>query len=132
MAAKIATAPFDGRIAWATLTSASQARIGAAALEKAVAQAIFERDYGKGPAGRAAEAALEIADLELQLVAIGQMDERLWVEAEFRETAYRIPSALGLVCHGCGCSEHDACEPSCGWVSETRCTACHEDGRATA
>ena len=127
---KIATEQFEGAVAWATLTTESQARIGAAALERAVAQAIFEADYGKGPAGRAAEAALELADEELQAVALGDLNIELWVEGIGSENAYRIPSVIGLVCHGCGCSEHDACEPACGWASDTMCNACEGDAHA--
>lgn len=35
-----------------------------------------------------------------------------------------IPVRLGRVCRTCGCSEHDACAPACGWADEDLCTGC--------
>lgn len=117
---------FDGARVWRSLSAETQARIGAAALEKAVVQAIFEVDYGKGSAGRAAESALEVADKLLQEAATGEggLLYDNWICIDGQDITFRLPSVLGRVCNSCGCSEMDACEEGCGWASDVRCTAC--------
>lgn len=121
----ISSRRFDGARVWRSLSAETQARIGAAALEKAVAQAIFDVDYGKGSAGRAAESALEVADKLLQAAATGEggLLYDHWIVVD-QDMTFRLPSVLGLVCHCCGCSTWDPSEEGGGWESEIRCTAC--------
>lgn len=120
----ISNAPFDGAATWATLPPEMQAKIGAFALEAAVARGISE--HAGGPAQRAAEQAETEASYMLQEIVLsaGGLHDRRWIDEVDGSQRFRIPSVLGLVCQACGCSENDACEEGCGWATETTCTAC--------
>jgi hypothetical protein len=120
----ISAHPFDGAAVWATLTPEMQAKIGAYALEAAVAGAIAENAVG--PAQRAADQAETEALCMLQEAAMGAggLSNALWIDPLEDVERFRIPSVVGLVCQACGCSENDACEEGCGWATETTCTAC--------
>ncbi|MCJ2048801.1 hypothetical protein [Methylobacterium sp. J-070] len=132
-ASNIAEAPFDGDAVWSTLSPELQAKIGAFALEIAVGRVIHE--HAGGPAGRAGLAA-EAEVLEELCRAVngegGLQTETWFEEARMMEPVryrYRVPSYLGQVCYGCGCSEKDPCPEGCGWASDTLCTACKTTGR---
>ncbi|GEL44424.1 MULTISPECIES: hypothetical protein [Methylobacteriaceae] len=125
--ANISATTFDGAEAWRSLDPEAQARIGAAALEKMVAKAIFEVEFSATAAGRAAVVALEMADNLLHVAVLGKdgLDDRLWTDVVGRRVTYRVPSVLGIFCHSCGYSDADDCEDtSGGWASDTLCAAC--------
>ncbi|WP_449409683.1 hypothetical protein [Methylobacterium komagatae] len=126
----IATDAFDGAAVWATLSPEQQARIGAVALEAAVAGAIAE--YLRDPAGRACAEAEQIALGLLREAAIGEggMIDRAWIDDTGLKPRVRIPSVIGLVCQTCGCSQNDPCEEGCGWHDAVTCTACVGSGEA--
>ncbi|MCJ2081543.1 hypothetical protein [Methylobacterium sp. J-090] len=112
---------FDGAAIWAGLTPEYQAKIGAYALEAAIARGISE--HAGGPAERAAIQAVTEAHDMLQEAVLGDggLNDRQWIDGGER---FRIPSVIGLVCQSCGCSHDDPCEEGCGWATETTCTAC--------
>ena len=108
---------FDGAAVWDTLSYAEQQEFGRAALELCAAR------YG-------AEVAEDIAEE----VVFGQAE---WgVTEHLDELAAAIlygalgdeppglPTLLGAVCRRCGCSEHAACFPPCGWAEPNLCTSC--------
>ena len=117
------TTRFDGAAAWAKLTPAQQAEIGAIALEyivnwhgldSAASYSMAEKAFG------AADSLLGDMLMEVVTTAIGDAvpapsDDGLPVP---------IPSLLGPICRVCGCSEHDACDGGCAWAEPDLCTAC--------
>lgn len=115
---------FDGAAVWDELTGGEQAEIGAIALELLAAwwaqeQASDPHD-GEDALLRAADAA--------EMLLINMLRDTL-VEAVPRELLEvdgqpRLPSLLGPVCRGCGCSQNDACDVGCGWHEPDLCTAC--------
>ncbi|BDL39094.1 hypothetical protein [Methylorubrum sp. GM97] len=121
---------FNGAAVWATLSAAQQARIGAMALELAVAGAIAE--HAPDPAARAGAAAEKNA-FEFLLAAtlgLGGLLDRTWIDATGGKERYRIPSVIHRVCRACGCSQEDPCEQGCGWHDATTCIACVGSGKA--
>ena len=123
----IADTLFDGAATWATLSPEQQARIGAVALELAVAGAIAE--YLPGPAERAGAEAQRLALKALEFVALS-VDGigRQWVDDVGGKPRIRIPSVIGRVCVPCGCSQEDPCHEGCGWHDDVTCTACAGSG----
>lgn len=85
-------------------------------------------------------------------VALVELLEREGARAQHRATVEALAACMPLdvdvyfqlateparshprVCHGCGCSTHDACQHdsygSCAWVSPTQCSHCELRGRA--
>lgn len=126
----IATDPFDGEAAWATLTPAQQSLVGRFALEAAVGRAIAE--HALDPAARAGAEAERIALEWLQEAAlsIGGLLDRAWIDTEGSTERYRVPSVLDRVCRACGCSHEDPCDEGCGWHDASTCTACAGSGEA--
>ncbi|BAR47157.1 MULTISPECIES: hypothetical protein [Methylobacterium] len=125
----IAPAPFDGAAVWATLSPEQQARIGAVALEAAVAGAIAE--FFPDPAGRAGAEAQRVALKALETAALN-IDgiDRTWIDGAGGKPRFRIPSVVGSVCRACGCSQEDPCDEGCGWHDAVTCTACAGSGEA--
>ena len=122
----ISTEPYDGVAAWAALDAETQAQIGALALEWAAASAVSGLAGPDDPAYRAAATAQSEARQALD----GLFAQRCLEGGDAvidGEHAYRVPSLLGPVCTGCGCSQDDACEGGCAWATETICTACADD-----
>ena len=120
---------FDGALAWETLPVELQARIGAAALE--LAMAWYGQDAYQDEVSRLRpfEAADRHILAELQGLLASRMpafahDASGIPEAIPDAAPVPIPSLLGSVCRRCGCSEEDACSPPCGWAAEDLCTAC--------
>ncbi|MEE8626773.1 MULTISPECIES: hypothetical protein [Methylobacterium] len=128
-ASNISPTPFDGATVWATLSPEEQARIGAVALELAVAGAIAE--YLPGPAERAGAEAQRLALKALESAALNADGiDRKWVDVVGGKPRIRIPSLVGRVCLTCGCSQEDPCEEGCGWHDAMTCTACAGSGEA--
>ena len=119
---------FNGASAWARLEPATQAAIGAAALELVIARQGMDlsRDMQE-------EALFEAAETE----AASHLEERalehmLDVEAIPHDQVPGIPSLLGPVCRGCGRTEHDTCwtppwESVSEWPEPDQCPACVAD-----
>lgn len=111
---------FNGREAFAGLTEDQRAEIGGIALELVVTWNGQEA-YCEGPIVdkcRPFEAADPVLlDMLHEAVNLSIPDV---ISAE----PLPVPSLLGGVCRRCGCSEEDACFPSCGWAEHDLCTAC--------
>jgi hypothetical protein len=120
--AEISSIPFDGAAAWARLTPEQQARVGALALELVASWAII----GLGEDGAVARAAEEAKRLSLASL-VTEFHYELVEHLQEPGGAYRLPSVLGMVCRGCGCSHLDPCEEGCGWAADNLCTACAPD-----
>lgn len=88
----ISPTAFDGPAAWACLGPDLQARIGAAALEMAVARAIGEH-AGANPAGRAGWETERLALDALQDAALGQggLPDAAWIDRLPGGEADRLP-----------------------------------------
>ncbi|MCX5495772.1 hypothetical protein OSH11_13745 [Kaistia dalseonensis] len=122
---------FNGSVAWAALSPAAQAEIGAIALELVAAFHCMEA-AGHGPIqtaeDRAADAAVDALDVRL----VAAFREHIGDDALLAADGHmRLPSLLGPVCCSCGCSEHDACGLGCSWVEPDLCSAC-QGGRRHA
>jgi hypothetical protein len=87
----ISTNRFDGAAIWAGLTAEYQAKIGALALEAAVARGICE--HAEGPAQRAADQAeTEALDmLQEAVLGDGGLHDRHWVDTVDGGKRFRIP-----------------------------------------
>ncbi len=115
---------FDGAAHWAKLSPEAQAEIGAIALELVVSwncQEGYGRYFEETPLNRAGAAADELLIRELQSTFVEHI-ERSAIENADGEPL--LPSRLGPVCRRCGCSELDACQPSCSWAEPDLCSAC--------
>ena len=126
-------ARFDGATLWATLSQDVQAQIGAAALELTCGYLVQDEvharmvdgslDQGK-PWDRAADHFADLCVLgdRLDIVVL----ETASLGALLRDADGRplLPLGFGRICRGCGCSQDDACEPSCSWVEDDLCSVC--------
>lgn len=118
-------ARFDGAAAWAELPPEVQAAIGATALEVQVADLAGEVAFDPAaPADETArrwtEAGFVAASTRLHALIRQHMPKIV----EFARTETPIVSCLGPVCRRCGCSQLDACFPSCSWAEPDLCSAC--------
>jgi hypothetical protein len=104
---------FDGAAAWATLTPELQARVGAIALELAVAGRTAE-----GIRDHAIERACDAATIVLLDYLESALEEALGPARPL------VPAMLGDWCRVCGCSQFDPCEQGCDWASPGLCTVC--------
>lgn len=125
---------FDGAAAWAGLSAAQQATFGAIALEMAagwLADDILtarQLDTGLPPAWGRLHRACEQGDCQ----AIGELlaaaeDVVPAAAIEPVDGWPRIPSRLGPICRGCGCTEQHACLSDalpCHWAEPDLCSAC--------
>jgi len=117
---------FDGAAAWAALTPAQQAEIGAIALELIVNQH-GEDAYSIGFEPTAEKRPFQAANPLLNDMLMSAISDALAeaVPALIDDTLpIPVPSLLGPVCRACGCSEQDACDVGCGWAEPELCTAC--------
>lgn len=112
---------FDGAAEWAKLSPKHQAAIGAAALEHVVSWLGYDvaGDEQDTTAARVFEAATAATGDDLQRAfeaALPGFDDH--------ESALPVPSAVGDVCHACGCTQNAACDPPCGRARPGLCTSC--------
>jgi hypothetical protein len=113
MAEPLALPRIDGAAVWQRLPPHWQALIGACAVELAAAWA----GIALGERTRPHEMAAELLEDRLSLLVEGMAPELLAEPTP-------IPSQLGMVCTGCGCSQYDPCADGCGWAMRNLCTAC--------
>lgn len=108
---------FDGSKAWAELTPNEQAAVGAAALELLVAWTgySFAEDQVRVRAYEASES-----------VITGKLYAAAGRVLPDDDVEPPVPALLGQLCRQCGCSQLDACWPSCSWAKEDLCSACAE------
>jgi len=116
---------FDGISAWPKLPAEQQLEIGAIALELVVAWFAEELASVPGADDRILRAA-DAADMLLLDQLRRAVTDALPADVIGEHATARIPSLLGQVCKGCGCSECDACEGGCGWAEPDLCTACYD------
>lgn len=116
-AEKVAGDRFDAAAAWDRLPESIRRRIGEMALTLALSDLAVRLDDGSGTGTRpyqaAAMAALTGIAVELPRDLFGPPGATL-----------PLPGNIGPICRGCGCSQHDACPPTCSWVEPDLCSAC--------
>ena len=113
---------FDGAKAWANLSVEMQTAIGATALELVCAWNAQEQGFGDDC--HALSRAADHADAALIEHLQGLFDQAVFsADLEIGDQA-RLPSFIGPICRECGCSQNDACFPSCSWVEPDLCSAC--------
>ena len=124
-------ARFDGAALWATLSADAQAKIGAAALEITCgflvqSDALHREQTGQLDLNNAWDRAAHFFDLGLLGDQLDELVLAATTEDPFSDTAGRplLPLGYGKICRGCGCSQDDACKPSCSWVEDDLCSAC--------
>jgi len=122
----------DGAAAWAILTPAQQAEVGAIVLEFAVAQHGMDR-YAESSSYEArpfnvAEPLLFDALEETVALALSGIFPDLFNDDLPVLPPVPIPSFLGQICRVCGCSEAAACDGGCAWGEPDLCTACVPSG----
>lgn len=121
----ISKTAFDGAAAWANLQPDEQAMFGATLMEMLAAGWLtFDADESHDAVLLRAVRHAEDKAKE-SLVELFQETE-VWQGVRDPDGAWRIPSLIGQVCYGCGCSHEDPCEDGCGWAAENLCTACEE------
>jgi len=120
-------ARFDGAAVWSKLGPAQRATIGIIALELVIAnKTACTTDRSEPIRHRAAAAA--------GALLVGELDravsDAVAGKADF--SCDPVPSLVGDICQKCGCTELDACEGGCSWLSPGRCSACagRHTGRA--
>lgn len=117
---------FDGAAEWTKLTPETQAEIGVTALELLAAwwaqECASDPEDGSDLLLRAADAADFLLVNRLRELMVDAVPHKALNDADGEPL---LPSLLGPVCRNCGCSQHDACWPSCGWAETDLCTACH-------
>ena len=123
---------FDGAALWATLPADSQAKIGAAALELTCGFLVQDEVHTRMVEGsldhektwdRAADQFADLSALNDQLdIAVREAAS----QGAFQDEAGTplLPLGFGRICRGCGCSQEDACDPSCSWVEDDLCSVC--------
>lgn len=117
---------FSGTSAWSALSLEEQAQIGATALELIVAiramQATEDPDRPEeptsNPVNRAAHASSAMCITTIDRLATAALP----VLMSFDDPP--VPSIVGDVCEGCGCTDEDACDDGCAWLRPGRCTSC--------
>lgn len=128
---------FDGAAHWAKLPQEAKDEIGAIALELVVAWHCQDRAYEdfprEVPGGailhRAADAADQLLIDQLRSAFVDNIEE---AELNSEDGKPRIPALLGPICRSCGCSQLDACRPSCSWAEPDLCSACVAPAEAAA
>lgn len=122
--AKRFTKRFDGTAAFSELPPEVQVEIGGLALELVLAwigQDAYENEEWTRPFHTGEPLLLD----QLQSAAEDTLKEIL------EQDILPVPSRLGQVCEICGCSDEDACEQGCSWISPTLCSACeHAPGES--
>jgi len=120
---------FDGGDAWNRLTPATQAAIGAIALELAVTW----RGHELQRSGAARRALWHASGTLVEMLG-NQVAEAL-PDVIGDGKPLRIPSVLGDVCRACGCSETDTCgddaSEACSWAEPGLGSTCAASGVAT-
>lgn len=120
---------FDGALAWSQLNRVTQEAIGAIALELVVNWRSRENNQGLG-SDRRLQRAADAAD-RLLLSHFEHVATTAMIHRNVLPVGPSIPSLVGDVCEGCGCTELDACAPhgaaiGCSWVRPHLCSACEE------
>lgn len=117
---------FDGVAAWSALSAEDQGAIGAAALELISFWFLTdESNDGLRAADPRLERICERDDGEFMSVLFAAVVTSVPREAfEAADGLPRIPSSLGDICRGCGCTYDDPCGGGCGWAEPGLCTAC--------
>jgi hypothetical protein len=123
--AKRFTKRFDGTAAFSELLPEVQVEIGGLALEIVLAwngQDAYENEEWTRPFHTGEPLLLD----QLQSAAEDSLKDIL------NQGILPVPSRLGQVCEICGCSDEDACQQGCSWISPTLCSACeHAMGEFT-
>ncbi|WP_158811223.1 hypothetical protein [Beijerinckia sp. L45] len=117
---------WDSAAIAAALTPEQRLDLSVAALDLVAAWSCTEVDHLRtdgviSPISRAGHEAANQATEQLldAFVAMVPRDDMLAPNGQ-----PRIPQNLGLVCERCGCTENDACEDGCSWVTDCVCRSC--------
>lgn len=120
----------DGSAIWRRLDAATQAKMGELAVEYAVSMMAIESNFYEKAADhdtrnlleRPQEAAANrLIQLLIETIAPDILQDDLITDDGQQ---LRVAASLGMICQICGCSEFDACHPTCGWAEPNLCTAC--------
>jgi hypothetical protein len=112
---------FNGAEAWQKLDPIAQQMIGAIALEFAMAdRSVGVVDAADFPALRALEHASTHLSAFLRDACVSALGE----DVGGPDAPLAVPTLIGDVCRGCGCSEHDACEGGCSFIEPDLCSTC--------
>lgn len=118
---------------WNAIPRDAQAVLGSLMIEWFYAEEITSRhakpsfctDEEQDPTRRAISAATDI------LLNLIRLEIEPWIGPELEADVPRVPSGLGDVCRGCGCSAADACPSGCSWVADELCSDCAKPKETT-
>jgi len=112
---------FSGVEAWTRLEPETQAKIGALVLEMAVASYAVGLSQQRGelsPRLRAIDHGGQEISHELYRTVITAIGDTIdWNKPP-------VPSLIGGVCRGCGCTDFKPCPCGCSWAAPDLCSAC--------
>ncbi|BCP53829.1 hypothetical protein K32_24460 [Kaistia sp. 32K] len=106
---------FDARAAWLQLSPDVQEEVGRAALDLAMSWELGVA-VDEGNADQRLQRAAEAGEFMAADQLAGAFEVHVPDEMKRAGDIPRVPSAVGTVCHSCGCSELDRCDDGCDWT----------------